>query len=160
VKVHDVTGAVVPNAQVSVTAASVSHETRLSQTKWDGLATYGLPEGDYQITVKSPGFLTYARSDVKLACRAEKAEGEAHVRLDAQLEVAAMYSMGVVVEVLQVAPVPETPLPRMAQPRILNLVSTEEEATAPAGSRGKGGSSIRRLWNDSIQRLRRTLRAT
>lgn len=64
--VTDPTGAVVPNAQVTVTEVATGISQKV-QTGTDGVYSFlSLPVGGYQLEVKAGGFETYLRKDITL----------------------------------------------------------------------------------------------
>jgi hypothetical protein len=80
VRVSDITGAVVPNATVRVARDRNWQEGRKASTDAQGMASYTLPAGEYNVRVESPGF---ANSELlEMRCEAAK-----EARADVQLRV-------------------------------------------------------------------------
>ena len=77
--VHDPSGAVIPNAEVTAT----DMQTTLSRTtQTDGAGSYlitNLPVGQYQLRVAAPGFETYLQKGITL-------DVNANARVDATLK--------------------------------------------------------------------------
>lgn len=97
-EVSDPTGAVVPQAKITVASPAIGL-TRTSVTNESGFfAVPSLPAAEYEVRVEAPGFKSFQRSNIKL-------ETDAVLNLKFQLEVGALSEK---VEVTSATPLVET----------------------------------------------------
>src|SRR5450432_248011 len=92
VKVSDVTGAQVGGAQVSVAPKRDPQAAQQGKTDASGVFRDKLTAGSYELRVEAPGFQTYLRQDLNLAC-------EAPFDVNVQLQIGGSGLMGDVIMV-------------------------------------------------------------
>ncbi len=74
--VHDVTGAVIPNATVTVTSDQQGFSREVTSNATGDYLVPGLPAGTYNITVKAPGFQQFVVKGLTLRV-SDKARADA-----------------------------------------------------------------------------------